>query len=78
MESSVNRISPYWNWQIVSNLIQLTHLFLTSIAEGSFCRFCADTTRTIAQKTMVNTTGTNMFRLCIIIAQNHIRNVIGI
>ena len=71
MESTVNTISPYWNWQIVSNMIQLMHLFLTSMAEGIFCDFCADTTRTIAQKTTVNVTDSNIFRLCIIMARKY-------
>ena len=52
-------------------MIQLMHLFLTSMAEGIFCDFCADTTRTIAQKTTVNVTDSNILRLCIIMARKY-------
>ena len=52
-------------------MIQLMHLFLTSMAEGIFCDFCADTTRTIAQKTTVNVSDSNILRLCIIMARKY-------
>jgi hypothetical protein len=48
------------------------HLFLTSTAEGIDCRFCAETTKTIAQKATVKASGSTLFRLRDIIAQRYI------